>query len=64
MCWLVVIQHQVYGVGRRYNEDDLENSVVETCGFVKGPEQVEVPSYVDSEVEKLRFKRYAGCALV
>jgi hypothetical protein len=37
--WFVVIQHEVYGIRRRADKDNLEDGVVERCasGDIKGP---------------------------
>lgn len=40
MRGLVVIQHQIDGVCRGANEDDLEGGVVEGAGVESGPEEV------------------------
>lgn len=50
---LVVVEHEVDGVCRCGDEDDLEHCVVKRRGQVKGPEQVDVPGNVDEEVEEL-----------
>lgn len=64
MCWLVVVQHQPHDVPLAAEEDDLEHGIVERLGFVEGPEEIEVSRYVDNQVQELRFKAYAGCALL
>lgn len=40
MRGLVVIQHQIDGVCRGANEDDLEGGVVEGAGVESSPEEV------------------------
>jgi hypothetical protein len=37
MSRLEVVEHQVYGVRGRADEDDFEDGVVERIGLVKGP---------------------------
>lgn len=63
MCRLVVVEHEVDGVGRSADEDDLEDGVVERLGFVEGPEEVDVTREVDDQVEELRLERDTRCAL-
>jgi hypothetical protein len=60
----VVVEHQVDGVSRGANEDNLENGVVEVLRVVERPEQVDVASDVNEEVQELRLEGYAGCALL
>jgi hypothetical protein len=56
MSRFIVVKHQIDGIGRRADEYDLEDGVVERFGFVEGPEQVDVPGNVDDEIEELRFE--------
>lgn len=63
MGGLIVVQHQINGVRGRADEDDLKDGIVERFGFVKGPEQVDVPGDVDNQIEQLRFEGDARCAL-
>jgi hypothetical protein len=51
-----VVEHQVHGVARGRDKDDLEDGVVEGAGQVEGPQEVEVARDVDEEVEELRFE--------
>jgi hypothetical protein len=53
---LVVVEHEVDGVGRGADEDDFEDGVVERAGRVEGPEKVDVSRHVYDEVEELRFE--------
>lgn len=62
MRWFIVGEHEVYNVGLRADEDDLEDGVPHVFGRV-GPEEVEVACYVDGKVEELGFEGDAGCAL-
>lgn len=60
---LKVVEHEVYGVGRCADEDDLEDGVVQRLGLVEGPQEVNVPCEVHDEVQELRFERNTGRAL-
>lgn len=63
MCWFIIIEHEIHSVCGSGNEDDLEDSIVEILGFVKGPDKINVTGNVDEQVEELRLERYAGSAL-
>lgn len=63
MSRLIIVQHQVYGIRRRRDEDDLEDGVIERIGFIEGPEQIHIASYVNGEVEELTFERDTGGGL-
>jgi hypothetical protein len=58
-----IVEHEVYGVRGRADEDNLEDGVVERLGLVEGPQQIDVSCEVDDEVQELRLERNARCAL-
>ena len=55
VCRLIIVEHEVYNVGLRADEDDFEDGIPHVFGRV-GPEEVEVAGYVDGEVEELGFE--------
>jgi len=57
VSWLVCCGHQVDCVGGAAYEEDLEDGVVGAIG--EGPEEIEVASYVDDEIESLRLEGYS-----
>jgi hypothetical protein len=63
VSWFVVVQHEVYGVRGRADEDNFEAGVVECLGLVEGPQKIDVSGKVDNQVEELRLERDAGRAL-
>jgi hypothetical protein len=63
VSWLVVVEHEVYGVRGRADEDDLEDGVVERFRCVESPYKINVSCKVDNQVEELRLERDAGRAL-
>lgn len=60
---LEVVEHEVYGVRRSTNENDLEYGVVERMRVVEGPQEVDVTSEVHNQVQELRLERNASRTL-
>ena len=49
----VVVEHEIDGISRCADEDDLEDSVVERLGVVESPQKVDVARDVYYEVKEL-----------
>jgi hypothetical protein len=61
--WLEIVEHEVHGVRGGADKDDFEDGVVQRTRVVEGPEQVDVSSEVNNQVQKLRLERDTGRAL-
>jgi hypothetical protein len=61
--WFVVVEHEVYGVCGRADEDNFEDGVVKRSGLVEGPQEINVSCEVDNQVKELRLERDTGRAL-
>ncbi len=63
MGGLEVVEHEVYGVRGCADEDNLKDSIVQRIGVVEGPQQIDVSTEVNNQIQELRLERDAGRTL-
>ena len=61
MGWFVNCGHQIDGIAGGCEEEELEDGVVGATG--EGPEQINIASYVDYQIQRLRFEGYSRAGL-